>query len=156
MYIRRAGKEDVELIVKHFWIPLVQEMSEIESYHELAEDAEVKAIAKKKKALQDEDTVFLIAEIDGDEVGYLKFSIQEVSDVFTRETALHISELYVKKESREQGVASELIQWAEEYGVERNIDSIELIVDEANKKALDLYSKRGYSSFRKFMKKELS
>ncbi len=155
MEIRAAEEGEAEMLVDEFWLPLAGEMSEINSYHELVEDARSKALERKKKELNEGNIEFLVAEEDGKNVAYLKLSVGKDSEIFSRGRSVHINELYVKKEYRRQGIASELIREAESRAEEREVERIELMVDEDNLKALDLYEGEGYSSFRRFMKKEL-
>lgn len=57
---------------------------------------------------------------------------------------LWINELYVVPECRKKNIASEIINYIENWAKQNNIKYIALIADQDNQKALKFYEKAGY------------
>lgn len=89
-------------------------------------------------ALQNENTLYLVAEEDNEILGYLGLwqSLEEAD----------ITNIAVKENARRQGVAGRLLREAQKLGAERGISALTLEVRVSNEAAIRLYEKHGFQS----------
>ncbi len=109
-----------------------------------------------KKFLTNEDVYFLIAQVDGVSVGGGFCQItQNVATWDKHERHGYIGLIYVREAYRKKGIASkvtsELTSWAKSKGVKE----LRLKVYTANKKAIKVYEKQGFTNLTTEMIKQL-
>lgn len=101
--------------------------------------------------------ILLIAERDGRPVGLL-YAIErmppEISLFVPRRFAV-VDSLAVLPEAQREGIATALLEQAEQWARERGLTEIELGVYEFNTGAQKLYSKMGYNTVRRTMARSL-
>jgi len=104
---------------------------------------------------EDDKNQILIAEIDGEIVGYILFynPIKERFGFKTKHCFGGIIELYVKPEFRRRGVATQLIQRCVDYLKSRGAVDVRVDVLMRNKKAMNLYRKHGFKDWVAILKK---
>ena len=81
------------------------------------------------------DTVF-VAEIDGRPAGYV--ALEREGD------ALRIEQLFVSAEHADDGVARQLLDYAEGFAISQGAGSLEAIVESDNAPAVSFYRGRGF------------
>ena len=108
--------------------------------------------------MADQAHVLAVHRNNGEAKGYVWFEVQE-----RLETALtpagrriYIHHIAVSEAYRRRGVASELIQWAEEYGASKGIHQVLLDHWIANGTAQAFFTGCGFSPLRIIMRKETS
>ena len=157
MRIFEAGKSDAEELVDGLWISLAREMEDLSGFNRLAEsDVRSNAVKYFTDRLRKDEHRFFVAEEDDKFVGFVGLEERTARPVFDREKFVHIHELYVRKEYRRQGIASDLLEKVEEFSREEKFDMIRLAVNVRNRSAIELYEKRGYEKERAMMIKGLN
>ena len=68
-------------------------------------------------------------------------------EVYREEGYIYLDDLSVTAECRNQGIGTKLISLAEDYAGSTGIPAIVLHVEKTNKRAHELYRKRGYSDY---------
>ena len=68
-------------------------------------------------------------------------------EVYREDGYIYLDDLSVTAECRNQGIGTKLISLAEDYAESTGIPAIVLHVEKANKRAHELYRKRGYSDY---------
>ncbi|MFB6208272.1 MAG: GNAT family N-acetyltransferase [Candidatus Nanohaloarchaea archaeon] len=154
MEIREARPDEANMIVEELWMPLAREMEQVSEYNSLSSKAESKQKEYREKMLEESDRVTFVAEEDG-AIGFVAAKIDEPPPVFSRGYTLHISELYVRKTYRREGIATELMERVIDWGRERGCESVELHVDTPNTEAIEFYREHGFEEKRKVLRKEL-
>ena len=81
------------------------------------------------------DTVF-VAELDGAPAGYV--ALEPAGD------ALRIEHLFVSPVHAGEGVARQLLEYAEGYAIAQHANRLEIVVEEDNRRARDFYQRRGF------------
>jgi diamine N-acetyltransferase len=94
--------------------------------------------------LGDENSVFLIAEIDGKAAGYAKLIIGSVEDGITAERPVELNRLYSHQEYLGKGVGQNLMDACFERARKHGHDVMWLGVWEYNPRAQRFYEKNGF------------
>lgn len=105
------------------------------------------AIEKLTAELQNKDSYFYLAELDGQVIGYLKLNVGEAQTEIKENNALEIERIYVLKEFHGKKVAQELYNKALQKAEEIKADYIWLGVWEKNFRAVSFYTKNGFEQF---------
>ncbi|MCB1218358.1 GNAT family N-acetyltransferase [bacterium] len=98
-----------------------------------------------REQLADEDSLVLIAEIDGQFCGFLTAAVQPYEDELLHSPYLTIEFLEVTPDMSGRGVGSSLLQAVEACARERGIRNIDLSVWQDNPRAQSLYARLGYA-----------
>lgn len=152
MDIRPLAEEDLERFIDELWLPSQHEMAARSAYT-LADQIRQDGITHRKNRLPDQDSITYLAHRET-VVGYVTAEVQTPPPIFRQLRECHINELYVRKEVRRQGVASELLAAVEEWAGERDCDRLDLNVHAENRAAVALYEKEGYGITGYTMKKQ--
>ncbi|GJQ53235.1 MAG: hypothetical protein HKUEN02_20820 [Anaerolineaceae bacterium] len=95
----------------------------------------------------------ILAKISAQTIGFALIRI--VPTVLYKSHHAELTELYVMEEFRQQGVASDLIAFAENIAKRKGADSILIQTGDDNIPALSLYHKHGYEDYDVVLKKSL-
>lgn len=148
VFIRKAGKEDVDSIVsigkKTFW----------ETYSEAGLNGTLSTFVEEKfneqrvgAELEQADTSFYLAFVNNMPVAFAKLkSDRRVKGIETKK-ALEIERIYVLKEYQGAKVGKELMDSCIQVAIENNYDLIWLQVWQKNSKAIQFYQKAGFVVF---------
>lgn len=88
--------------------------------------------------------IFLIAEIDGNVVGYAKLKANSKSESSTASAPMEIERLYSLQEYIGKGIGAALMQASIKEAKERGFNSLWLGVWERNERAISFYKKWGF------------
>lgn len=100
--------------------------------------------------LQDENGIFLVAELQEKVVGLVSVSLRESSNIpiMVPRKYAYIGDLVVTKKYRRQGIGEALMNQVQNWVAQRKVFQIELNVWEFNADAISLFKKLGYSMSR--------
>ena len=145
--IRRARIEDAETLAeisyKTFW----------DAFHEHPENAPEDMAAYMEKAfnnetlraeLNDENVIFLIAEIENESAGYAKITLGATEDGITAEKPIELNRLYSHQKFLGKGVGARLMDECFQIAQENDCDAMWLGVWEFNPRAQAFYRKYGF------------
>lgn len=130
-------------------------------------DKDLLALTKLKKGAQKKFTTWaskqirspkgllLVAEEDGELVGYCLSFIKKNVPVFDVEHLGYISDLYVKKKYRGTGIASAFTAQAKSWFKKKKMRYASLTVWTNNDRAQKIYKKWGYEPYNIVMKKRI-
>jgi ribosomal protein S18 acetylase RimI-like enzyme len=88
-------------------------------------------------AVLESEAVF-VAEVEGAVAGYV--ALEPV------ETTVRIDQLLVSPEHEGQGVGHQLVEWAEGFAISKRAPSLQVAVEDDNRRALDFYRRCGFVS----------
>lgn len=94
--------------------------------------------------LDDDRSVFMICEVAGSSVGYIKLSPRRVSPFVTGPNPVELVRIYVEREYIGQGIGKASMQETLEQARARGYQTIWLGVWELNQRAIDFYRKWGF------------
>lgn len=145
--IRRAAIEDAEILAelsyKTFW----------DAFHDHPKNAPEDLADYMQKAfnletikdeLADENSVFLIAEIENEPAGYAKIMIGSREDGIEAEKPVELNRLYSKQEFLGKGVGARLMEECFRRAEKNDCDRMWLGVWEFNPRAQAFYRKYGF------------
>jgi len=99
--------------------------------------------------LNNKESAFYFAELNGEVVGYIKLNSGQSQTELKDETALEIERIYVLKEFHGKNVGQLLYQKAVDIAREKDVDYVWLGVWEENERAINFYRKNGFVEFDK-------
>jgi ribosomal protein S18 acetylase RimI-like enzyme len=117
-----------------------------------ADNNQEEMIASYQNSLE-HGAYFLVARTEDDLIGWVL--VDRSLDWFTHKEIGWISDVYVKKEFRNQGVAKVLIEQSLVEFKHLGYDDVRLNVFTFNEKAIRLYEKLGFKDVSKFMRIEI-
>lgn len=117
-----------------------------------ADNNQEEMIASYQNSLE-HGAYFLVARTEDDLIGWVL--VDRSLDWFTHKEIGWISDVYVKKEFRNQGVARVLMEQSLEEFKHLGYDDVRLNVFTFNEKAIRLYEKLGFKDVNKFMRIEI-
>lgn len=154
--IRPATEEDYDGINRVFADELAHHAALLPHRFQVTEPVMTRpwffdVLAHPNKALR-------VAVVDGRLVGLILLleSVSLDDPIYRPRRYLEVDEIAVLVEYRGQGIGRRLMETAEHIAVERNIDTIELDVWQANAQAVAFYDHLGYRTIRCRMARQLT
>jgi len=145
--IRQATVEDAEMLThlsyKTFW----------DAFHDHPKNApedladymqEAFNLEKIRTELSEENTIFLVAEIENDPAGYAKIKIDSTEDGINAAKPIELARLYSKQKFLGKGVGARLMEEYFEIAKQNDCDVMWLGVWEYNPRAQRFYEKYGF------------
>ena len=121
---------------KEFDVPVLEEL-----FHSFSE-WELERAESIQKAVKDPNGELLVAELKGSVIAFLHQVFY--NDPLHAGLCSTITNLFVKKEYRRSGIASELLRRALESAKRRNVKEVHVTTRKNNTDALRLYLKSGF------------
>jgi ribosomal protein S18 acetylase RimI-like enzyme len=95
----------------------------------------------------DPDNIFLLAEQEGEIIGYVKMRKSEHTKEMPSAKAIEIARIYVAQRAIGKGVGKMLMEAAIQKAFEENKEILWLGVWEHNQRAIEFYTKYGFEQF---------
>ncbi len=107
--------------------------------------------------LESEDSDIIVAERNGVICGFacVEYAVKPLSPYNLERKYYHIVEFGVDEKYRQQGVASEMLDFIREEAKKKNYDKIELDMWEFNENALKFYEAVGFRTYRRYMELDI-
>ncbi|MFB6292427.1 MAG: GNAT family N-acetyltransferase [Candidatus Nanohaloarchaea archaeon] len=139
------------------WFSLALEMENVSQFNTLGDRRAIReaSLEHKREKIQEDDTQVLLAREEDEPAGYVIVSVEERPPIFEIDRKAAVSEIFVKEDFRREGVATRLMDAAEEFGEEKDCAFLQLEVDVGNVPAQKFYQEHGFEVQRKKMVKEL-
>jgi ribosomal protein S18 acetylase RimI-like enzyme len=141
--VRMPSEADLPELLS-IWSEFVEMYSTFDYDFEVAENAREILSEAMMKGLSDEDTVILIAEIDGEIAGFLRGWIFENIPGYLPARKGFIHEIIVKSAYRGHHVGHELLRRAVDWFKERGTESIEVKISGKNSVARAFWGIEGF------------
>ncbi|MFT3947395.1 MAG: GNAT family N-acetyltransferase [Agriterribacter sp.] len=107
------------------------------------------SLAKLAKELNNKDSLFYFATINGQVIGYLKLNFGAAQTELKDNTAVEIERIYVLQAFHGKKVGQLLYQKAIQVAKQKNAEYVWLGVWEDNTRAIQFYRKNGFIEFSK-------
>lgn len=106
--------------------------------------SEAFSFEQTRRELADENSIFFIAETDGEMIGYAKLQKHSREDCISDENPIELQRLYVAHGFHGRGVAAKIMQTCFEESKRQNFQTMWLGVWEYNYRAQKFYEKLGF------------
>lgn len=100
--------------------------------------------------ISNDSNILLVAEIDNKIIGYLFGYIVDNGNTYLDKVS-KLDALYITKEYRKNKIATKLINEFKSWSLKNGVKYIEVEVLNANTKAVNLYKKEGFGSFKSIL-----
>lgn len=107
--------------------------------------AEAFSLEQTRRELSDAETVFYIAEVGAEMIGYAKLQECSTEDCVADANPLELGRLYVRKDFHGRGIADKLMNECFDYARRKNYRTMWLGVWEHNFRAQRFYEKLGFA-----------
>jgi ribosomal protein S18 acetylase RimI-like enzyme len=148
--IQPISPSDVEML-----LPICKKTFHDAFYH-LSKPADFDAYASKAfttekllSEINNPNSLFYFAMIDGTPAGYLKLNFKHAQSEAQDENAMEIERLYILDVYQGQKIGQQLMDFALQIAVEKQIKYVWLCVWEKNPDAIRFYEKNGFRIFGK-------
>jgi ribosomal protein S18 acetylase RimI-like enzyme len=143
MKIRRAELNDIPGLV-NLWIEFMDFHTALDAGFVRSANASENWTAYIKTKLTDNDVRILVAEMEESLVGYVVATVNEYPPIITLTRYGFISDIAVTAEHRQQGIAHQLFETAENWLLSVGVSRIELKVDVLNDVSRSFWEKEGF------------
>jgi len=106
--------------------------------------SEAFSVEQTRRELAETDSIFFIAEMAGEMIGYAKLKERSTEDCVTGENPIELQRLYVAKDFHGQGIADKLMNECFAVAAEKKYQTMWLGVWEYNFRAQKFYEKLGF------------
>jgi ribosomal protein S18 acetylase RimI-like enzyme len=146
--IRTAKIKDAKEIAQ-LELELMEHIIKLEKIFEIKKDA-IKHMEKRFKQIpSDRQHKLLVAESDGQLVGYVKARIKKRDPIYKIEKMGFIDDVYVQPKYRRQGIAKEFIKQIFAWYKKRGIKYADLFVVSNNETAKTVWKNMGFRGYLK-------
>lgn len=153
MRILKAKKEDLEILFELHHDTTKLHESNLKNYFKtLPKDKELKYL---ESIFRDKNKTVYFAKDNDNFVGYIVCGYIERWGIFKNPKVGFIESIGVKKEYRNQRIATKLIEKSIKWFKDQGYTEVDLNVFDFNQEAFKLYEKQGFSTLRKIMTKKI-
>lgn len=154
MHVRRASSDDLQAIAS-LWMGLARYHEPKSSYFELAPGAERKFASYVRRLMKRKDVAVFVAQKNSGLVGYLIAKIKEEKPVFKLRKRGHITDLFVEKDYRRQGIGRKLVKEALAWFRSRNLQFVEISVYVKNISGKIAWKRMGFKEHMILLRRKL-
>lgn len=153
--IRSLEEDDIDGVCE-LWQELAQMREEITETRILNEDAPDYFFGYATGLLQRRDSLCLVADDDGELVGYLIATKQRRPPIYHHTRVAYLSDAYIQKSHRRKGIMKQFAQELEAWAQREGVTAIDVQVFQNNEMARDIYRHLGFSDYRTLLRKEIA
>jgi len=154
MQVRRASSEDLQAIAS-LWKGLARYHEPKSKYFKLAPGAKRKFASYVRRSMKRKDVAVFVAQENSKLVGYLIAKIKEEKPVFKLRKRGAITDLFVEKGYRRQGIGRKLVEKALAWFRNRNLQFAELSVHIKNISGKIAWRRMGFEDHMILMRRKL-
>ena len=144
--IRDADEDDLKGVVK-LWEMLGEHHRSHSEHFRLARDGRRKWERYLRERFDEMSTKLIVAEEDGELVGFMLCLMQPQEPVFAEKAIGLISDAYVKKDWRKKGVTREMLRVALRWFHKNKLKTVEISVAAANLEGRTAWAQLGFKPF---------
>jgi ribosomal protein S18 acetylase RimI-like enzyme len=152
--LRPATEDDLEAIV-YLWQEMMDFHIEQDAIYTLKEGAPEIYETYAAECINDDAKLTLVAEEEGEVVGYLFGEITSPPPVYPGGRWGSINEISVSEMHRKMGIGTDLLQEAERWFFKNNIRRVECRIGISNPVSQSFWKKHGYIGYMEVCTKEL-
>jgi len=108
-----------------------------------------------KNSIEGEDSIALIAEVEGAPAGYLVGGIEKVSVYRNIGSMCEVDFMWVDEEYRGKSIGKQLMEEATQWAKEKGVKRMRVIASYSNKKAIEFYKREGFFEYDLILEKNI-
>jgi GNAT superfamily N-acetyltransferase len=153
--VRRAAEEDFEALedLRRDFLEHHRQFH-LESTN-ITDNPEEVFRSEIRENIEDKNKLALVAEEDGEVVGFLFASIESNLEIFKREYVGEIDKLLVRDDSRGRGIGEGMEEEAEKWFRRRDVDLVKTRIINGNSSAEKFWESKGFEDLISVKYKEL-
>lgn len=137
--------DDVQKISRDtFFESFVTSTSEENMQHYLENNFSKEQLTKE---VENSHSEFYFAILENEVIGYFKINFSEAQTELTGVNTLEVERVYVRNNYHGKGVGQQLLDYAIQIAMQKNMQSVWLGVWENNHRAISFYKKNGFVTF---------
>lgn len=152
--IRRLEDDDVDGI-SELWQRFARLREDMTGRTILNEDAADYFFGYATGLLQRKDTLTLVADDDGEVVGYLIAAKQRKPPIYHHTRVAYLSDAYVAEDHRGEGILTKFVEELMAWCAAEGITAVDVMLFQKNELAQKIYEKMGFEPYRVVMRREL-
>lgn len=152
--IRKLQEEDIDGICE-LWGEFARMREEQTHSPILNDDAADYFFGYATGLLHRKDTLTLVADEDGDVVGYLIVQKQRRPPVYRHTKVGYISDAFVAHGHRKQGILKRFLDEVHSWCRSEGVTALDVQIFEANQTAIEIYKNMGFHAYRVLLRHEL-
>lgn len=152
--IRNLTEDDIDGICT-LWQQFAAMREEMTESKVLNDDASDYFFGYATGLLNRKDALTLVAEENGELVGYLVAQKQRRPPIYHHTRVAYLSDAFVLESARGKGILKQFIDDLKAWCKREGITAIDVQIFEANKLAQDIYRKLGFHDYRTVFRAEL-
>jgi GNAT superfamily N-acetyltransferase len=146
MRIRRAQEQDLPQM-EGLWKELMDYHQDLDPFFTRRPDGHERWLEYVKTNMASERWLLLVAEVNGEVVGYIMAAIQECPPVFTTSEFGFVQDVAVRATHRRRGIATALYALCEEWFRDMGVRRMELNALAANEVSTAFWRRMGYGDY---------
>ncbi len=155
MTVREATEQDLEAVIA-LWAELAAFHNALDDRFGLAhEQAQATFMDFMREGLGDPERLVLVAEVDGEVVGFGHVMTKPTPPIYPRPKTGFITDLAVRADQRRGGLGRALLHGIQAWCAERGLKDLGLGAAVRNPVALGFWSAMGFEAWTQTMVKEL-
>lgn len=151
--VRKAEPGDIAEIVRHMKILLAEHHKNDPTHR--SPDGFRGLQAYIRSAITDDDHLVIVAEHDGQVVGYFLANTEDAPTYLAEKTIGVVADTCVHPDFRRKGAMTAMFEVALQWFKKQGVSRIELSVHERNKSAIAVWKKLGFKTYRLRMQRSL-
>lgn len=153
--IRTLEEDDIEGICA-LWQEFARMREAMTESRILNEDAADYFFGYATGMLQRKDTLCLVAEDDGEVIGYLIAMKQRRPPIYHHTRVAYLSDAFVNASHRGQGILKQFVEELKAWCVREGMTAIDVQLFKNNEAAQEIYRHLGFHDYRLLMRREIS
>ena len=154
MIIRQASEQDILEIIK--LVSCLDKQHEgYDPYFSVKENPEKLMVVHYQKIIESNKDLCLVAEENGQLVGYAFGKIEESAEYYKEEKFGMLNEIFVSEACRKKGIANLMLEKMYSWLRIRGVNHIELEVASPNTLAQSIWQKKGFTTYLHKMRKAI-
>jgi len=144
--IRKATLKDIPSLLK-LWTKLMEFHRTLSSHFELADDAETVWEFYVRKQLDEPNFLLIVAEVNGNIIGFSLASIQANIPVFKIKKYGVIYDFFVDEAFRKRGIGRKIFDFAREWFEQKGVEHLQVSAAHHNPIAQGFWHAMGFTNY---------
>ncbi len=140
----RPGRRDDAAAAARLWVQSAREHTVYDPVYATAPDAEKVMRRFLADLSSSSHSCLLVAERNGEVVGFLSGELREGSPAFSPKTWAAVEDVYVVPELRSHGIGRDLFEAFQEWAHQKGATGVSLQVAAGNRRAREFYERLGF------------